>query len=314
MIKKIISCPKCDFEQESSDECVNCGIIFNKIRNRTDTTAGTPANAALSRPEKNAGMPGGSFRLLRILILLLLLFFVVMSAVLTKIRSTDWDQPLRVVVYPINGDKSSAASEYIASLKKESFVPIEDFMRQEAEQYELALDDPVTFRLAPEVKAVPPKPPQGGNLFNVIWWSLQLRYWSCSVDTYDGPSADIRMFVVYFDPRGFQRLDDSLGLQKGLIGVVYAYASRKLASKDNVVITHELLHTLGATDKYDPASRQPVHPDGFAEPGRHPLFPQEMAAVMGTRIPLSKTSVKMPEGLDEVVIGEKTAREIKWVE
>ena len=140
-----------------------------------------------------------------------------------------------------------------------------------------------------------------------------MRYWAYKVDTYEGPAADIRMFVVYFDPKAFERLSDSLGLQKGLIGVVYAYASRKLAEKDNVVIAHELLHTVGATDKYDFTTRQPIHPDGYAEPDRQPLFPQKMAEIMGCRIPLSETKSDMPESLEDTVIGVKTAKEIKWV-
>ncbi len=54
-----------------------------------------------------------------------------------------------------------------------------------------------------------------------------MRYWSWSMDNYDHPK-DIQVFVIYFDPEQSQRLAHSLGLQKGLIGVVNAFADKKI--------------------------------------------------------------------------------------
>ena len=59
---------------------------------------------------------------------------------------------------------------------------------------------------------------------------------------------------MYHDPSTLQTVPDSHGMQKGLIGVVHAFAQRPMAGTNNIVITHELLHTLGATDKYDPGT------------------------------------------------------------
>ncbi|MGH8187189.1 MAG: hypothetical protein ACREUC_11545, partial [Steroidobacteraceae bacterium] len=81
---------------------------------------------------------------------------------------------------------------------------------------------------------------------------------------------------------------------------------------NDVVLAHELLHTLGATDKYDLANDQPAHPDGYAEPGREPLYPQSVAELMGGRIPLSSDESVTPESLRQVIVGDKTAREIGW--
>ena len=64
-----------------------------------------------------------------------------------------------------------------------------------------------------------------------------------------------------------------------------------MRGSDDMVIAHELLHTLGATDKYDLRTNQPAHPDGFAEPDREPLYPQSFAELMGGRIPVSNTGV-----------------------
>ena len=111
------------------------------------------------------------------------------------------------------------------------------------------------------------------------------------------------MFVVYYDPKTHQRLAHSLGLQKGLIGVVNAFASPAQASRNNVVIAHEFMHTVGATDKYDPSNNQPVFPEGFAEPDRKPVYPQQRAEIMAGRIPVASNSAIMPRSPAACVVG-----------
>jgi hypothetical protein len=105
----------------------------------------------------------------------------------------------------------------------------------------------------------------------------------------------------------------SLGLQKGLVGVVYAFASRPMQGENAIVVTHELLHTLGATDEYDPNTLQPRFPEGYAEPQREPRFPQPLAEIMAGRRALSSSRAEMPDSLAEVVVGPTTAREIRWL-
>ena len=82
-------------------------------------------------------------------------------------------------------------------------------------------------------------------------------------------------------------LPHSVGLRKLLLGVAHVFANRRQQPVNNVVIAHELMHTLGATDKYDPANNLPIFPQGFAEPDREPLYPQRFAEIMGGRIPIS---------------------------
>jgi hypothetical protein len=119
------------------------------------------------------------------------------------------------------------------------------------------------------------------------------------------------MFVVYYDPQTHARLAHSLGLAKGLIGVVNAYADREYDSRNNVVIAHELLHTLGATDKYDPEHIAAPLSRRLCRPQRKPA-PAVAAEIMGGRIALSPTQAEMPDRLAVCVVGEKTAEEIKW--
>jgi hypothetical protein len=140
-----------------------------------------------------------------------------------------------------------------------------------------------------------------------------MRYWAWVNAVFDGPKPHVRIFVLYHDPDRVTRLSHSLGLQKGLIGVVNAFASEEQAAQNDVVIAHELLHTLGATDKYDPHTNQPSFPDGYADPQRQPRLPQEYAEIMAGRVPVTEDRAEMPDSLDRVLIGATTAREINWV-
>ena len=252
------------------------------------------------------------FKKIRIIILLYILFMVAVGGWLTRERTTDWDKPLTVAVYPINGDGSEATTKYIKSLKNQTFKPVEDFFIDEANRYGLSLDKPIDIDLAPELSEVPPTPPYGQSTLNVMLWSLKLRYWSWSRDNYKYPKQ-IRVFVIYFDPEKHKRLAHSLGLQKGLIGVVNAFADDKMTEENNIIIAHEILHTVGASDKYDIRSNQPLYPVGYAEPDLDPLLPQSRAEIMAGRIPLEENRAEIPNELTETVIGNTTATEIRWL-
>ncbi|HSC09174.1 MAG TPA: hypothetical protein VLD59_20290, partial [Steroidobacteraceae bacterium] len=128
------------------------------------------------------------------------------------------------------------------------------------------------------------------------------------------PPPDIRMFVLYHDPATTTSVPHSLGLQKGLLGVVYAFADRDMTAANNIVIAHELLHTVGASDKYAANDDRPLFPAGYADPQQQPLYPQARAEVMAGRRMLSEQEWEMPYGLREVVVGPETAAEIHWIE
>ncbi len=253
------------------------------------------------------------FKKIRIAILLFILFLVAANAFLTQKRTTDWDQPLAVVIYPINGDGSSFSAEYISRLTADDFKPIARFIQNEGVRYNLALIDPVILDLAPEIAALPPAAPFGANIFAIMWWSLNLRYWAWKNDTYEGPLTNIQVFVLYYDPGEYKQLDHSFGLKEGHICMVKAFASRHQAARNNVIITHEMLHTLGASDKYDRETLQPLYPEGYAAPDKKPLLPQQYAEIMGRAIPLSDSESKIPDSLEQTLIGPITARQINWV-
>jgi ribosomal protein L32 len=312
----MVICPNCGYSQSRSTTCLKCGEFLIK----PEETASRPAPIArVTVPVSSAEDASGSSRNLwkkaRIGLLLLVLFIVGMNTVMTGRWTTDWDETLWVGIYPINGDDQAHVADYISSLDEETFRPIVEFFNEEAEAHGLPLAEPFTIRLAPVVSELPPSPPTGRNPLAVIWWSLKMRFWVYRHDTFTaGPSPDIKIFTIYHDARHPNPLENSLGLRKGLFGVVHAYADYRLEPKNQVVIAHEILHTVGARDKYDMATQQPIFPDGYADPDRKPLYPQPFAEIMGSRIPLSKDQSQMPPTLQYTVIGKQTAREIKWIE
>lgn len=77
-------------------------------------------------------------------------------------------------------------------------------------------------------------------------------------------------------------------------------------------IGHELLHTVGAGDRYD-AGGHAREPDGLADPDRVPPYPQLHAEWMVGEVPLAPGRGRLPESLEELRIGEATAREIGWI-
>ncbi len=248
---------------------------------------------------------------LRYAILLLILLFVAVNEAVLKMRSTSWERPLEVHIYAISGDGRAASEAYVNALTFADFKPMENFVNSEAKRYGLTWDAiEVTFH--GHLDSHPPQPPSGRNIIENIWWSLRFRAWAWHRGwTSENASGDVELFVNYYDTETSSSLRHSVGLQGGLIGIINAFAEKSYRGSNQVVIIHELMHTLGAKDKYDGAN-MPLFPEGYAEPFRQPRYPQRKAEIMGGRIPLTALQSKMPERLRDVVIGVFTAAEINW--
>jgi len=252
------------------------------------------------------------FRQLRILFLLLVLLAVALANWQESYRSTRWREPLYVAIYPIAADDSPVTQAYVAALTAERFEPIDQFFKREALRYHLRIDEPIRTRLRAALHERPPQRAANAAMLATAVWSLRLRYWAWQVSGQAPEPEDIRMFVLFHDPAIMPSVPHSLGLRKGLLGVVYAFAAPDMNGTNNVVVAHELLHTLGATDKYDFANDAPRFPDGYGDPRQVPLYPQRFAELMAGRRMISPTRWEQPAGLDEVVIGPVTALEIRW--
>jgi hypothetical protein len=250
---------------------------------------------------------------LRIAVLLYVLLFVAAAQYFTTRQTTDWDAPLWVDIYAVAGDAEPATRRYIDELSSTEFADAEAFLAREAKRYGVDLDQPFKLRIIGEHRdALPELAPDAGAV-GVLSWSLRMRWVAARRQWQsDGPSGDIVVFAVFHEPTQGTALDRSTALDKGLIAVANLFADRAAHGGNQIVLAHELLHTLRATDKYSLTSNAPLYPDGYAAPEARPLLPQTKAELMAGRIPLDERRADMPTTLRDVVIGPATAREIGW--
>jgi len=254
------------------------------------------------------------FRKLRIAILLYILAFAAVGNYLAAARSTDWDNTLWIDVYPINADGSARTQAYIDGLTETDFTTIETYFAREARRYGVALENPFRVELAGQVEEPVPVLHEAAGIFDTAVWSLRMRWFGAKVKrASDRPSPDIQLFALYYDDTAVQVLDRSTALERGLIAVAKVFASRASAGSNQVVMAHELLHTLGSTDKYALGTNLPLYPHGFADPTAEPRYPQKKAELMAGRIPLDPQTAATPRNLGQTLIGPITATEIGWL-
>ncbi len=255
-----------------------------------------------------------TFKNFRILILVFILGAVAVYSKDQKMVTQGWYQPLQVVIFPINAENSLKIDKYIEKLSDESFASIDTFIQKQSKKFDVVVSSPTITTLGDTVTTLPPNPPaQNANPFLIALWSLKLRWWAYQNTPDNLPNKHrVRIYVLYHEAQKNKQLEHSLGLQKGLLGIVNAFAHPQQNKQNNVVIAHELLHTVGATDKYD-AVGNPIPPDGLAEPNRNPAYPQRRAEIMAGKVALSASHSRMAYSLKQCVIGEKTAHEIGWI-
>lgn len=251
------------------------------------------------------------WRKLRIAILLFILATVAHRTWLAGAH-TEWKKSLYVNVYPVNMDGSAVADRYIASLQSNQFEEMGDYFAQQSAQYHLGLTRPFEIRLGPKVTQQPPQPQLAASLLQTVLWSLQFRWWASQNNPSTAVRPDIKLYLLYFDPATHAILPHSTALSKGRVGLVNVFADAAYAKQNDVVIGHELLHTVGASDKYDLSTNQPAYPDGFAEPDKSPRYPQSLAELMAGRRPVTEILAEIPASLRQTLVGPATAQEIGW--
>jgi hypothetical protein len=174
--------------------------------------------------------------------------------------------------------------------------------------------EPVTWRLAsPVVSEPPPLPPEGQSLTERAGAAVEFERAARALDEQAGVgSADDVVLYVLLEAQGGATTVEGLAERDGRRGVVRASLSDTELGLELAAPAHELLHCVGASDKYGPDGHA-LLPDGLAEPELQPRFPQTFAEVMVGEVPVGEAEGRAVSDLSEVRVGPATAREVGWV-
>lgn len=109
----MVICPNCSFSQSRSTTCLQCGDFLIKPAETPRPARITAVSVPVSTAENALGSSKNLWKTARISLLLLVLFIVGMNTFMTGRWTTDWDEPLWVGIYPINGDQKAHISNFI---------------------------------------------------------------------------------------------------------------------------------------------------------------------------------------------------------
>jgi hypothetical protein len=202
-------------------------------------------------------------------------------------------------------------------LLHEALPRLDHALTAEFGRYRRTAERPFSFTLQGPVPILkgPPDPPEEDGWVARTYYYLQLRRYLTRLHEQGGvylrPDA-IRLYVVLEPVRRRMRFVEGFGASGGDLGVVRAAVDSGTVDQALMAMGHELLHCLGATDKYD-GEGHAVEPEGLAEPQRVPPYPQAYAEIMVGEVPLQPGRGRLVESLAEMRIGPATALEIGWI-
>ena len=260
--------------------------------------------------------PNWAFRV-RVLILMAVLFMVMGYAArdsYVRRSRTDWERTLlvAVVVLEVEPVEQSALSGF-----GERLPLLQEKLALEARRYRPDLKLPFEFQLFGPIRVEKSPPePSGDSFFELGAHAWRQWRYVRKVDDLSGVASrayDGRLYVTVRPPtRGGKTMVEGFSEDGGRIGTVSVELDDGMVDLALLVVAHELLHTLGATDKYD-ARGHAVVPFGLADPDLEPLYPQTHVEIMARNRPLALGKEVTPESIDELRVGSKTAREIGWL-
>lgn len=174
---------------------------------------------------------------------------------------------------------------------------------------------PFSFVVSGPVPLEEPLPVPADGLVAAVRYAYELHRFTRDVDARAGVSRselDSRIYLVLRSPSA-HGVVEGMSEQGGRVGIALAELDASTVDIALLVAAHELFHTLGASDKYDPTTGRALSPDGLAEPGRVPRFPQRYVEVMARNRPIAPGREVRPESLEELWVGKKTASEVGWI-
>jgi hypothetical protein len=258
-------------------------------------------------------------RRVRISILLLILAFVSVWAWMRQERRaerTQWERTIQVaVVILVDGEVDAPVlTALVSGLRR-----LDDQLETEFGSFHERTVVPFRFEaVGPmSVEESVPELPMVPSVWDVIEYTwFQNRFMQKVNDRIGLSPADFdsRIYLVARPARtsGSDRFVEGIAEWGGETGIVQITLEMDTVDNALIAAAHEAMHTLGATDKYEGQGRT-LAPQGFAEPGRDPLYPQRWLEIMAKEIPVTASTGRLPNSVSEMRVGAMTAVEIGWV-
>jgi hypothetical protein len=158
-----------------------------------------------------------------------------------------------------------------------------------------------------------PPAPAGTDVGSLARYTYEKSRYAARLDgagKLDTRGLDARIYIIARPGRD-RSFVEGVSEQGGRVGFVEVDLDDTMVDFALFVFAHELMHTLGASDKYDESGATMI-PDGLAEPDAVPRFPQRFAEIMARTRPVAPGNERAPLSLEELRVGPITAREIGW--
>lgn len=250
-------------------------------------------------------------RLVPLTLLLIIVAGYAYGQLRTRERKVRWDRPLRVALVPVATRELDVGVE---AAWREGAAAIQAWFKQEGARWKLPLPAPVEVVVQPSVVVAALPDPQrlqsAEGVLEQSWVAFSLRRELRALGP-QGNAFDVTLVVALgASPEGAAVMVEGAAQAGGDVGLVRGADRDATLGLELVAVAHEILHTVGALDAYD-GQGHAVAPQGLAEP-LNPPYPQHFAEVMAGEIPDSAQAGHLPKDLDEVRIGEATARAVRW--
>jgi len=155
-------------------------------------------------------------------------------------------------VFPLNGDGTPLAQRYVEGLHRERTSRHRGLLRTRGAPLRVRIEQPLHTELYPQGSELPPALERDAGLLGIAWWSLKLR-WFAARPT-EVRDARRRAYASSFSITTLRR-SIMCGLAWSAEGPD-RYRARVCAKPPwrahNIVIAHELMHTLGASGQVRP--------------------------------------------------------------
>ena len=213
-------------------------------------------------------------------------------------RSTDWDDTLRVTVYPVaaDGDRRGHATATRA-VDATAFDDAEASSPTRRASYGVRSTSRSAFRVSHAAHDPPPALPADPGPVSIALWSLQpaLLGWRVAAERSAADARTSRSSRSITSRDGGQAAPDSIGLQQGTRSPSRTSSPAATPS----AATRWCWRTSCCTRSARPTSTtsqtgQPLAPDGLGDPEQSPLYPQPTGEIMAGRIATAPNAAVIP--------------------